>query len=513
MVQGIMIQGTASNVGKSILATALCRMLAQDGYQVAPFKSWNMALNSYVTPQGGEIGCAQAIQADAAGINPTVKMQPLLVKPKGKGQSQVIVRGEPYGDFGLERKSSKYINWALEIISDSLQDLAREYEVIVLEGAGSPAEINIKDQDLANMKVAKLNQTPVLLVADIDRGGALASVVGTLKLLEPEERELVQGIILNKFRGDFDLLKPGIEILEEKVGKPVVGVIPYLRDFRLPEEDNVSLASFTKQEAEVKIGIIKLPHISNFTDFDALALEPQVALKYLERNDQLSGFDTIIIPGTKNTTADLEYLKETGLAEKIIELAEKGVSIIGICGGYQMLGNKLLDSELTEGDKRVSRGLGLLDIETEFSPAKSTYQVSAEIKSKQNFFSNLVGQQVTGYEIHMGQTSLGDQVEPIFRINYRSDQQVEINDGACNKEGTIWGTYLHGLFANDQFRREFINNLRSQKGLAKLDEDYSSSSEELKKNYNRLAEVVRENLDLELFYEILEGGEIRMVRK
>lgn len=502
-----MLQGTASNVGKSILATALCRMLAQDGYQTAPFKGWNMALNSFVTPNGGEIGRAQAIQADAAGIDSTVKMQPLLVKPKGQGESQVIVRGEPYGDFGLERKNSKYINWALEIIDDSLQELARKYEVVVLEGAGSPAEINIKDHDLANMKVAKLNQTPVLLVADIDRGGALASVVGTLQLLEPEERELVQGIILNKFRGDFDLLKPGIEMLEEKTGKPVVGVIPYLRDFRLPNEDAVSLSNFTKQEAEVKIGVIELPHISNFTDFDVLALEPKVEVKYLGADNQLSNYDVIIIPGTKNTTTDLEYLKETGLAEEIIELAEAEVSIVGICGGYQMLGNKLLDSDLTEGDKKASKGLGLLDIETTFSPDKSTYQVKAEVKSEESFFSDLAGQQVTGYEIHMGQTSLGDQAESIFKINYRSDQQVELYDGACNQQGTVWGTYLHGIFANDRFRREFINSLRMQKGLARLDEDYSSSREELIQNYDRLAEVVRDNLDLELFYEILKGGE------
>ncbi|GAB6100485.1 cobyric acid synthase [Halanaerocella petrolearia] len=506
MTKGIMVQGTASNVGKSILVTGLCRMLAQDGYQVAPFKAWNMALNSYVTPSGGEIGRAQAVQADATGINATVKMQPLLVKPKGKGQSQVIVKGKPYGDFGLERKSREYINWALEVIDDSLQELAREYEVVVLEGAGSPAEINIKDQDLANMKVAKLNQTPVLLVADIDRGGALASVVGTLKLLEPAERELVQGIILNKFRGDFDLLKPGIEILEEKTGKPVVGVIPYLKDFRLPDEDAVSLADFTKQETEIKIGVIKLPHISNFTDFDVLALEPKVEVNYLAADNQLSNYDAVIIPGTKNTTADLEYLQETGLAKEVIRLAENGGSIIGICGGYQMLGNKLLDSELTEGHKRVSKGLGLLDIETEFSPDKSTYQVRAEIESKQSFFFNLAGQQVTGYEIHMGQTSLGEQAESIFKINYRSDQEVELDDGACNKEGTVWGTYLHGIFDNDQFRREFINSLRRKKGLAKLDEDYSSSRQELEKNYDRLAEVVRENLDLELFYEILADG-------
>ncbi|MCK8826478.1 cobyric acid synthase [Natroniella acetigena] len=504
MAEGIMLQGTASNVGKSILTTALCRIFAEDGYRVAPFKAWNMALNSYVTKDGGEIGRAQAVQAKAAGVEINVDMQPFLVKPKGGGLSQIIVRGTPIGDRGLDRKNEDYIDWAVEIIDQSLTALGQDYQVLVIEGAGAAAEINIKDQDLANMRIAKLNQTPVLLVADVDRGGALASVVGTLKLLEPEERKLVKGIILNKFRGDYELLKPGLDILEEKTGKPIVGVIPYFKGFKIPDEDAVVLDRFDSEEAEIKIGVLKLPHISNFTDFDALAEEEEVMVDYITKNDELADYDALIIPGTKNTVADLLYLQEEGLAERIIELAEQGMNIVGICGGYQILGTKLIDPKLVEGTEKELTGLGLLDLETTFNQAKTTHQAEAVIESDVGFMAELVGKEVTGYEIHMGQSKLGAEAVPFCRIEKRSQQEVEVIDGACNQTGSIWGTYLHGIFDNHRFRLEFINHLRQQKGLELLEVDSTASQDKLEEGYQKLAAIVRENLDLDYIYQVLE---------
>ncbi|MCK8817375.1 cobyric acid synthase [Natroniella sulfidigena] len=504
MVEGIMLQGTASNVGKSILATALCRIFAEDGYRVAPFKAWNMALNSYVTKDGGEVGRAQAVQAKAAGIEIDVDMQPLLVKPKGGGLSQIIVRGKPIGDRGLDRKTEEYIDWAVEIIDQSLTELGQNYQVLVMEGAGAAAEINIKDQDLANMRIAKLNQTPVLLVADVDRGGALASVVGTLKLLEPEERKLVKGIILNKFRGDYELLKPGLDILEEKTGKPVVGVIPYFKGFKIPDEDAVVLDRFDSEEAEIKIGVLKLPHISNFTDFDALAEEEEVMVDYITKNDELADYDALIIPGTKNTVADLLYLQEEGLAERITELAEQGMNIVGICGGYQILGTKLIDPELVEGTEEELPGLGLLDLETTFNQAKTTHQAEAVIESEVGFMANLASKEVTGYEIHMGQSKLGAEAVPFCRIEKRSQQEVEVIDGACNQSGSVWGTYLHGIFDNHHFRLSFINHLRQQKGLELLEVESDASQDKLEEGYQKLAAIVRENLDLDYIYQVLE---------
>jgi len=503
MAKTIMLQGTSSNVGKSILATALCRIFTQDGYQVAPFKSWNMALNSYVTADGGEIGRAQAIQADAADVEINVDMQPFLIKPKGDGQSQVIVRGRPIGDFGVDRKSPEYIEWAMEIVDDSLSRLSAQYELIVLEGAGSPVEINIKDKDIANMKVAKLKQTPVLLVADIDRGGALAAVVGTLKLLEPEERDLVKGIILNKFRGDFELLKSGIDILEEKTGKPVLGVIPYLKDIRIPAEDSVALADFCKQEGEVKVGIINLPHISNFTDFDSLSHEVGVGVDYLGADADLNNYDAIIIPGTKNTILDLNYLHTSGLARKIIAQANASKTVIGICGGYQMLGKKLMDPDLVEGRIRQIIGLGLLDIETTFSKEKRTYQVSGRVYSDLDLFKVLKNELITGYEIHMGDTKLANNDQALFKIEARSKAQVDLLDGCYNQALRVWGTYLHGIFDNDNFRRVFINSLRREKGLKELAKE-CSTRKTLVESYDRLAEAVRENLDMDMIYQIIE---------
>ncbi len=505
----IMIQGTASNVGKSLITTALCRIFARDGYRVAPFKAWNMALNSFVTPAGGEIGVAQAIQAEAAGIEPTVNMQPILVKPRGEGLSQVIIRGKPYQNMKSGEGSLEYLDLALGIIKDSLAGLRDEYDYVIMEGAGSPAEINVKDRDLANMKVAALNQSPVLLVADIGRGGAFASLVGTLSLLEPWEQELVQGFIINSFLGDNDLLKPGLEFLEEDTGKPVVGVIPYLKDIKLPEEDSVSLKKeegTVEVEEYIKVGVINLPYISNFTDFAGLAKEPDVELGYINGDEELDLLDLIIIPGTKNTTADLKYLKESGLAGKILTLNKKGIQVIGICGGYQMMGHKLLDPYHTESCIDKINGLGLLPVETSFSPEKTTHQVKARIWGESEFLSRLKGEIIEGYEIHMGDTRFlsSSGASFPFKVIKRSGQTVEINDGAISDDGLSLGTYIHGIFNNDSFRRQLINYLRERKGYAPFSQAGYYYQNSLEEDYDRLAEIVRENLRMDYIYSLLE---------
>ncbi|MFW6269552.1 MAG: cobyric acid synthase, partial [Bacillota bacterium] len=375
----IMIQGTASDVGKSIINTALCRIFSRKNYKVAPFKSWNMSLNSSVTPAGGEIGIAQAIQAGAAEIEPEVDMQPILVKPRGDGKSQIIIRGRPSGDRDYAQKRKNYVKKARNIIENSLNKLKNKFDIIVMEGAGSPAEVNRKDQDLANMMVAKLNKTPVILVADIDRGGALASLVGTIKLLEPEEKELVKGFIINRFRGDRDILQPGLDYIEEYTGIPVLGVIPYLKDIKLPEEDAASLKPGTtrdvSQEDVIDISVINLPRISNFTDFKSLELEPGVHLNYTREPQQLNKTDLIIIPGTKSTTSDLKFLKKTGLGSRIKSLLKNSTPVIGICGGFQMLGKKLYDPHHTEGCSEEIEGLNIFPLETRFFKKKNTHQV------------------------------------------------------------------------------------------------------------------------------------------
>ncbi|MCF8002066.1 MAG: cobyric acid synthase [Halanaerobiales bacterium] len=503
MSKKIMIQGTASNVGKSIFATALLRILYNKGYKVAPFKSWNMALNSFVTKQGGEVGRAQALQAEASGIDITVDMQPFLVKPKGNNKSQVIVRGKPLGDFKAEEQKDDYINWALSIINSSLKKLDDQYDVVVIEGAGSPAEINIKDRDLANMKVARLSNSPVILVADIDKGGAFASLVGTLKLLG-KDRKYVKGIIINKFRGKKESLKTGLNFLENKTKVPVVGVIPYLKDLNLPEEDSVTIKEYKKKKAKVNIGIIKLPHLSNFTDFDSLGMESEVNIDYLDSLDKdLKGYDLIIIPGTKNTTYDLQFLKETGLDKKIIEAAKNKVQVVGICGGYQILGKKLIDKDLNEGNLREIKGLSLLDISTVFKKDKKTYQVKAKVNGKPFDFINSKNYKLTGYEIHMGETVLGKNVFPLFKITSRSKKECNIIDGARAKELNVWGTYIHGIFDNDDFRSDFLNSFKKEK-YKEIDIKRSKGfKEERIKSLDRLAKEVEKNIDLDLLFNIM----------
>ncbi len=503
-----MIQGTASDVGKSIISTALCRIFKEDSKQVAPFKSWNMSLNSFVTQDGGEIGIAQAIQAEAAGVEPIVDMQPILVKPRGDGLSQVIVRGKPLGDLNYNNQDHDYFTKARNIIDQSINKLKNNYDIIVMEGAGSPAEVNRKGKDLANMMVASLNNTPVFLVADIDRGGALASLVGTLRLLEPADRKLVKGLIINRFRGDFDLLKPGIEFLENYTGIPVVGVIPYLKDINLPEEDSASLKKkeVGLKQKDLKIAVISLPRISNFTDFKSLSLEADVDLSYVKSHIELDNADLIIIPGTKSTTLDLKYLKESGFADKLIELSRQQVPITGICGGYQMMGKALFDPYNTEGQITEIEGLGLLPVETRFLPEKTTHQVRARITADNNLFSKMRDEIIRGYEIHMGETRYLAKSASLFTIIERSGESIKVKDGAVADNGNSFGTYLHGVFNNDKFRRTLLDQLREIKGIPPINRNEYSYKQDIEADYDKLANIVRKNLKMDLINSIISKG-------
>lgn len=504
MAQSIMLQGTSSHVGKSILTTALCRIFLQDGYKVVPFKAQNMALNSYVTKTGGEMGRAQVAQAEAAGLEPMVEMNPVLLKPTGNSCSQVIVMGKPVGNMSASEYHAGYSLKALGVVQGCLEKLADEFEVLVIEGAGSPAEVNLKANDIVNMRVARLINAPVLLIADIDRGGALASVVGTLELLEPEERELVKGIIINKFRGDITLLQPALEFLEKKTGKPVVGVVPHLGDLGIDDEDSVSLDDKQRcgRKSDLDIAVLRTPKISNFTDFASLNREPDAVVRYVRQGEAVGRPDLIILPGSKNTTEDLLYLRSQGYEEEILRLVREGTPVVGICGGYQMLGRQIHDPQCTESGHGSVDGFGLLDIETTFATDKITHQVTG-CSSEQSFLGmNYSGSGLTGYEIHMGQTEFLSPVEHAFTITARSGQSVAASDGVIRADGLVMGTYIHGIFDNDRYRRSLLNALRIRKGMEPLTGTEDSQARK-ENSYNRLAAVVRDSLNMELIYTVM----------
>lgn len=510
MAPCIMVQGTGSHVGKSVLVAALCRIFYQDGLKVAPFKSQNMALNSYVTANGGEMGRAQVVQAEAAGIAPSVLMNPVLLKPTGQATSQVIVMGKPVGNMPAKEYHEKYNMHALQTVENALKQLRNDFELIVIEGAGSPAEVNLQATEIVNMRIARMADCPVILVADIDKGGALASVVGTLELLDEADRKRVQGIIINKFRGDVALFKPAVDFLENKTGIPVIGIIPYFNDIRIQEEDTVSehhgsdSNRSSSGEEKLDITVINIPHISNFTDFDALESEPDVNLRYINRTDQIGSPDMLIIPGSKNTIHDMIYLQQSGFAEKILQASVKGTPIVGICGGYQMLGKELHDPLQTESDVRSTKGLGLLNIITTFEPEKITSQVTAVVNGNGLLLENSTGQEVTGYEIHMGRSELGAGVQYAFEIQERSGEKVTFKDGAVNSAGNILGTYIHGIFDNDLLRRNILNNIRKLKGWMPLDTNSIwSVKQQREKDFDRLADVVRSNLNMQLIYQMI----------
>ncbi len=496
----LMIQGTGSHVGKSVLVAALCRIFAEEGIRVAPFKAQNMALNSFITQEGGEIGRAQAFQALAAGIPPSVHMNPILLKPSSDTGSQVIVHGKVYGNMDARTYHRKKEGLRKKVL-ESLEFLKDRYDLILMEGAGSPAEINLKEHDLVNMGAAQMAKAPVLLVGDIDRGGVFAALYGTIALLEKGERDYIRGMIVNKFRGDVSLLEPGLAMIEEKTSVPVVGVIPYFHDLYLPEEDSVGLRKrMGTQKGDIRIGVIRLSHISNFTDFDVLSMEPGVLVEYLVAGDELDDYDAVIIPGSKNTLADLQFLQDSGLVDEIVDFAAKGGTVVGLCGGYQMLGRVIRDPHHVESRWEVMEGLGLLDVETVMAPEKTTTLVEAEKIEGES------GNRLEGYEIHMGVTRRGQGASPLFRIVRRNGVPCDVEDGAVNEKGTVWGTYLHGIFDNDGFRHDFLNSLRRRKGIPPLMGSGIFYKQRLMESVARLAKVVREALDMDRVVGIIEEG-------
>jgi len=470
--RAIAVLGTASDVGKSVIAAGLCRLLHRTGVRVAPFKAQNMSLNSFVTLEGGEMGRAQALQAEACGILPHVDMNPILLKPESDQRSQVIVQGTVW-DRCDARHYFEQKKELSRVVTDSYERLARAYEVIVIEGAGSAAEMNLRDRDLVNWPVVELADAAVVLVADIDRGGVFAQVIGTIDLLAPEDRRRLVGIVVNKFRGDVSLFTDGVAFLEARTGVPVLGVLPFLRDLELDQEDSVEKdryrrAPFTAQT--VNIAVTLLPRMSNFTDCNALVAEPDVALRYAASPTDVAGADVVVLPGSKNTMADLAYLRRAGFDEALAEHVRRGGELVGICGGYQMLGRKIADPCGVEAGGET-RGLGVLDVVTELLPHKRM----AQVKARPLCWDVLLGTtapMVHGYEIHMGQTRRGA-VRPCFRMVAGDVEEAE--DGACSADGLIWGTYIHGVFDRPEFRRLWLNRLRRRKGLLPLDDAVSEA--------------------------------------
>ena len=512
LAKTIMLQGTASHAGKTLLVAGLARIMAQDGFAVAPFKSQNMSLNSFISIDGGEMGRAQVVQAEAAGIDPTVDMNPVLLKPTTDTGAQVIVQGKPVGTMtAIDYHGYKL--GLLDAVSESLERLRRDFQVVIIEGAGSPAEINFRGHDIANMTVAEIADAPVCLIGDIERGGVFASLVGTMELLEPGERERVAGLIINKFRGDRSILEPGIDFLEARCERPVLGVVPFIRDLRIEEEDSVALSGSRPAAGDfprtpgnamwpsdarrsegsgsartVQVRIVRLPRISNFTDFDALCGCSGFACEYVEHPAGMSGADLIIIPGTKSTLPDLRFLWSSGLAAEIIRQAEVGTPVIGICGGYQMLGRQILDPQGIDGGAGGAKALGLLDVETTFGPEKETTRVRGAISGESPVLRK--GTKVAGYEIHMGRTALGPDASPLLDTGRGPD-------GAVSRNGLVLGTYFHGFFDSDEVLGELLAYFGCPADMPLLGLGVLKEHE-----YDRLARELRQSIDVEEIYRI-----------
>jgi adenosylcobyric acid synthase len=474
-----------------MLVAALCRILSRRGWRVAPFKGQNMALNSYVSTSGAEIGYAQAVQAWAAGVPPQAEMNPILLKPQGDHTSQIILKGRPVGTTTAEKYYEEFFSTGWQAIQESLARLSQEFDLLICEGAGSPAEINLKHRDLANMRVASYLEAPTILIADIDRGGVFAHIVGTLELLEPEERALIKGIVINKFRGQRSILQPGIDWLQERTGIPVIGVIPWL-DEAFPAEDSLSLLErpSVKSKAEITVAVIRLPRISNFTDFDSLEAEPSVNVKYLSPKDDLGYPDAVILPGTKTTIADLLVLQQTGMADAISSYAAAGGTVIGICGGFQIMGQMLADPEGLEGQEGRFNGLGLLPLRTVITQQKVARQRTVSSKYPQE------GLPVVGYEIHQGRTQL---VMPTGAEESENSFMAIFDDrslGIVDQTQSVWGTYLHGIFDNGPWRRAWLNRLRQQRGLKSLPTGIANYREQRDSMLNSLATTIEEYIDL-----------------
>lgn len=513
MAKSIMIQGTMSNAGKSLLAAGLCRVFKQDGYKVAPFKSQNMALNSFITEEGLEMGRAQVMQAEACGVKPSVLMNPILLKPTTDVGSQVIVNGEVRGNM----KAADYFKYKKTLVPDIMNayhKLEEEYDIIVIEGAGSPAEINLKSEDIVNMGMAKLAGAPVLVVGDIDRGGVFAQLVGTLILLEEEEKEIVKATVINKFRGDKSILEPGLDMLKELTHKEVAGVIPYVY-LDIDDEDSLSERFDRNREpGAVDIAVIKLPRISNFTDFNALEHMEGVSLRYVSGVSELKDADMIILPGTKSTMQDLNWMRQNGLEAAIKQRAAKGRIILGICGGYQMLGEILSDPNHVEASGSME-GMGLLPIATVFEEAKVRTRVSGHINSLEGEFALLSGVPIEGYEIHMGISTITDPGKGSYlscitdRLSgENADHYVENHNAKTDGciSGNVFGTYVHGIFDREEFLEGVVKLLYKRKGLSYNQVKAVDLKTYKEMQYDKLADTVRNNMDMELIYRILEEG-------
>lgn len=483
----LMVQGTMSSAGKSLIVAGLCRIFKQDGYRVAPFKSQNMALNSFITEDGLEMGRAQVMQAEAAGVKPSVYMNPILLKPTSDSGSQVIVNGKVQGNM----RAKDYFKYKTELVPDILhavEELEKEADIIVIEGAGSPAEINLKSNDIVNMGMAKMVDAPVLLVGDIDRGGVFAQLLGTIELLEAEERNRIKGLIVNKFRGDKTILDPGIDMLEERSGIAVAGVVPYMY-LNLEDEDSLSEKFDRKNKGLINIGIIKLPHIANFTDFDVFEQVEELSVNYITKSKDMENVDLLIIPGSKNTIYDMKWLRESGLEASIKKYADLNKPIIGICGGYQMLGKSISDPFESEAGGRIE-GIGLLDVETSLAEEKQIRQVKGKITNPEGILAQLKDLEYEGYEIHMGET-----------IAYNKDlaEFTSHRSGYCKKN--VYGTYIHGIFDTKEIVKGLVQVLADKKGLelnlSKVT-DYKALKEA---EYDKLAKTLRDHMNMDLIYE------------
>jgi adenosylcobyric acid synthase len=492
----IMVLGTSSHVGKSLLTTALCRIFAQRGHTVAPFKSQNMSLNSAATIEGLEIGRAQALQAEAAGIAPSVHMNPILIKPSGDCSSQVIVQGKIWGQISAADYHQHRVEELMPLVRESYQTLASNFQVLILEGAGSPAEINLKQHDIVNMRMAAMADAQCLLVGDIDRGGVFASLLGTVELLEPEERDRIRGFCINKFRGDLSLLEPGLRMMEDRLGKPCLGVVPYLPALALEEEDSVGLPPVARSawgpkqntpDRPLRIAVIALPSFSNFTDFDSLRAEPSVDLLFCRSAEFLANADIVILPGSKQTMTDLEWMRTQGF-DRAIHLHARTGLVVGICGGMQMLGEEVVDPEGIERRGRMP-GLGLLPIRTEMQSDKVTRLCSGVIHSHSLFGQPVREDQVAGYEIHIGKTLYLDQAEPFATL---TDNEA---DGCISTDRHVLGTYLHGIFDQDAFRHQFLTAARSFAKLAPPSA-FNPWTKQREESLDRLARQVSTSLDM-----------------
>lgn len=509
MAKTIMIQGTMSNAGKSLITAGLCRIFKQDGYRVAPFKSQNMALNSYITEEGLEMGRAQVVQAEAAGVKPEAAMNPILLKPTNDIGSQVIINGISIGNMPAKEYFA-YKKQLIPEIEKAFLKLSNEYDIIVIEGAGSPAEINLKQEDIVNMGMAKIADAPVLLVGDIDRGGVFAQLYGTVMLLEPEEKARIKGLIVNKFRGDKSILDPGLAMIEEKLQIPIAGVVPHMK-VDIEEEDSLGdhlMGTGKTDKTAVEIAIIRFPRISNFTDFSVFSTMEEVSLCYVDSVSNLKNADFIILPGTKNTIEDLLWMRQNGLEAAILKREAEGVPVFGICGGFQMLGESLSDPEAVESQagRNLVRGMNLLPVRTVFGDEKTKTRVTGACTGIEGIFKDLSGMEVEGYEIHMGDTKRA--LPPLaYVMESQSGSHLAKMDG-CQKRN-VYGTYIHGFFDKEGIADTIVSALMKKKGVSFKQNEGFDYHEYKEKQYDLLAQYLRDALELEQIYEMmgLEWGE------